>query len=163
MNAAHLHLVITHLPIFGSILGTVVMAQALWTRTNPTKIAAYTLFILSAIGASVAYLTGEEAEETVEGIPGVAEGMIEQHEEFAMFALVGMLLLGFASIAGLLLTLRKSPLTRTTAIVIWLLSLVSFGLAVRTGYLGGQIRHTEISRFYPNAGGGAVDVELDDD
>ncbi|MFM2376213.1 MAG: hypothetical protein RLZZ165_1310 [Bacteroidota bacterium] len=163
MNAAHIHLVITHLPIFGSILGAIVMAQALWTRSNPTKIAAYTVFILSAIGASVAYLTGEGAEETVEGLQGVAEGMIEQHEEFAMFALGSMLLLGLASIAGLLLTLRKSALTRTMATVILLVSLVSFGLAVRTGYLGGQIRHTEISAGTSNAGGAAVEVESDDD
>jgi uncharacterized membrane protein len=36
-------------------------------------------------------------------------------------------------------------LTRTTAFVILLISLISFGLVARTGYLGGQIRHTEIS------------------
>jgi hypothetical protein len=29
--------------------------------------------------------------------------------------------------------------------VILFLSLISFGLVARTGYLGGQIRHTEIS------------------
>jgi hypothetical protein len=43
------------------------------------------------------------------------------------------------------LTVKKSPLTRPVAIITFLISLVSFGLIARTGYLGGQIRHTEIS------------------
>jgi uncharacterized membrane protein len=53
--------------------------------------------------------------------------------------------LGLASIIGLFLTLRKSPMTRTTAFVILFISLISFALVARTGYLGGQIRHTEIN------------------
>lgn len=53
--------------------------------------------------------------------------------------------MGVASIIGLFLTFKKSPLTRTIAFVILFLSLISFGLVARTGYLGGQIRHTEIS------------------
>ena len=71
MNQTHLHLLITHLPIFGSILGGLVLAHGIWTKSNQTKIAAYNVLIISSIGAVVAYLTGEGAEETVEKIPGV--------------------------------------------------------------------------------------------
>ena len=46
---------------------------------------------------------------------------------------------------GLFLTLRKSSLTRAVALVTLFISLISFGLVARTGYLGGQIRHTEIN------------------
>ncbi len=145
MNQTHIHLLITHLPIFGSILGGLVLVHGLWTNSNQTKIAAYNIFIISAIGAGIAYLTGEAAEETVENIQGVVEATIKQHEEFALFALISLILLGVASILGLLLTIRKSPLTRTTAFVILFISLISFGLVARTGYLGGQIRHTEIN------------------
>lgn len=145
MNQAHIHLLITHLPIFGSILGGLVLAHGLWTKSNQTKIAAYNIFIISAIGAGIAYLTGEAAEETVENIQGVAKNIIEQHEDFAVFALVSLIILGVASIGGLFLTLRKSALTSTAAIVILFISLISFGLVARTGYLGGQIRHTEIN------------------
>lgn len=145
MNQAHIHLLITHLPIFGSILGGLVLAHGLWTKSNQTKIAAYNIFIISAIAAGIAYLTGEAAEETVENIQGVAKYIIEQHEDFAVFALVSLIILGVASIGGLFLTLRKSALTSTAAIVILFISLISFGLVARTGYLGGQIRHTEIN------------------
>jgi uncharacterized membrane protein len=145
MDQTHIHLLITHLPIFGSILGALVLAHGLWTKSNQTKIAAYNLFIISSIGSGIAYLTGEGAEETVENIQGVVEATIKQHEEFALFAFIALIILGIASIVGLFLTLRQSPLTRRAAFVILCIALISFGLVARTGYLGGQIRHTEIS------------------
>ena len=145
MNQTHIHLIITHLPIFGSILGGLVLAHGLWTKSNQTKIAAYNLFIISAIGAGIAYLTGEGAEESVEDMQGVVEATIKTHEEFAQFALISFIILGLASIVGLFLTLRKSPMTRATAFIVFFISIISFGLVARTGYLGGQIRHTEIS------------------
>lgn len=145
MNQTHIHLLITHLPIFGSILGGLVLAHGLWTKSNQTKIAAYNLFIISAIGAGIAYLTGEAAEETVENIQGIVEATINQHEEFALFALISLIILGLTSIVGLFITLKNLPLTRTVAFIILFISLISFGLVARTGYLGGQIRHTEIA------------------
>jgi uncharacterized membrane protein len=145
MNQTHLHLLITHLPIFGSILGGLVLLHGIGVRSEQTKIAAYYIFILSSIGAGIAYFTGESAEETVENIQGVIEATIKAHEEFALFALISLIILGVSSILGLFLTLRKSPLTRAIAFVILFISLISFVLVSRTGYLGGQIRHTEIN------------------
>lgn len=162
MDQTHIHLLITHLPIFGSILGAFVLAHGLWTKSNQTKMAAYNLFIISAIGSGIAYLTGEGAEERVENIQGVVEATIKQHEEFALFALISLIILGVASIFGLFLTLRKSKLITTTAFVILAISLISFGLVARTGYLGGQIRHTEISSSN-NLNSTPIEYEGDDD
>ncbi len=145
MNQTHVHLLITHLPIFGSLLGGFVLAYGLLSKSNNTKIAAYFLFIISAIGAGIAYSTGEAAEETIEDIQGVVEATIKTHQEFALFALLSLLVLGVAAVLGLVFTIKKSPLTRTTAFVILLIALISFGLVARAGYLGGQIRHTEIT------------------
>ena len=145
MDQTHIHLLITHLPIFGSILGGLVLAYGLWTKSNQTKIAAYILFIISSIGAGIGYLTGEAAEETVENIAGISKNLIEQHEDFAVIALVSLIVLGVASVVGLFLTSRKSQFTRAVAVVVLFISLISFGLVARTGYLGGQIRHTEIN------------------
>lgn len=145
MNPTHIHLLITHLPVFGTILGAVVLAHGIFLKSYQTKVAAYNVFNISAIGAAIAYLTGEAAEETVENISGIAKNAIEKHEDFAMYALASMLFLGVMSIAGLLLTIKKHVFTANIAVVILLFSLISFGIAARTGYLGGQIRHTEIS------------------
>jgi uncharacterized membrane protein len=145
MNQTHVHLLITHLPIYGSILGFIILAYGLWTKSNQTKIAAYIVFIISSIGAGIAYLTGEAAEETVEDIQGIAKKMIEEHEEFAIVALVSLIILGLVSVIGLFLTLKKPLLTKTIAWVILFTSIISFALVAWTGYLGGQIRHTEVN------------------
>ena len=144
MNQTYLHLIFSHLPIFGSILGGLVLAHALWTKSNQTKIAAYYLLIISSIGAGVSYLTGEGAEETIENLQVVSESIIEKHEDFALYALIGLIILGLSSLIGLFVTLKKHSLIRVVAIFTLVLSLVSFGLVARTGYLGGQIRHSEI-------------------
>src|SRR5665647_89361 len=154
MDQAHLHLVITHLPIFGSILGAFVLGYGIWSKSNQTKIAAYFLFVISAIGTGIAYLTGEGAEEAVEEIPGVAENLIKQHEEFAMFALVGLIVLGISSLVALYVTYKNTSFIKTTSFATLFISLISFALVARTGYLGGQIRHTEISTgAVQNSGG----------
>ena len=145
MDQTHIHLLITHLPIVGSILGAVVLGHGLITKTDQTKIAAYLLFIISSIGAGISYITGEAAEETVEDIAGVSKNLIEQHEELAVFALVSLIALGIVSIIGLFITSKKYRYSRTVAVVVFIISLISFGLVAGTGYLGGQIRHTEIN------------------
>lgn len=145
MNPMHLYLLISHLPIFGSILGGFVLACGLWAKSDRTKIAAYYVLIGAVIGAGIAYLTREAAEGTVENIPGIAKNMIDQHEDFAVFALVFLTILGIGSVVGLFLTLKKSWLTRPMAIAVLFISLIGFGMSTRTGYLGGQTRHTEIN------------------
>ena len=88
--------------------------------------------------------------------------MIDEHEDFAVLALVSLITLGIASIGGLFLTLRKSALTSTAAIVILFISLISFGLVARTGYLGGQIRHTEINSSNTTTQGQSGESEDDE-
>jgi len=149
MNQTHIHLLINHLPIFGSILGGLVLAHGLWTKSNQTKIAAYNVLIISSIGAVIAYLTGEAAEETVENIQGISKAMLDQHEDASVYALAALIILGVASLIGLFLTLKKSSFARTIAVVTLFISLISFGIIARTGYLGGQIRHTELNSATP--------------
>jgi uncharacterized membrane protein len=163
MSQVHLHLLITHLPVFGSILGALVLGYGLWAKSNQTKNAAYCIFIISAIGAAIAYLTGEGAEEAVEKIQGVSENMIELHEDAAMYALISLIALGVMSIVALAVSRFKNSLIKPTAIVVLILSLISFGLVTRTGYLGGQIRHTEIASGAIQSNGGAEGGEKDDD
>ena len=163
MSQVHLHLLITHLPVFGSILGALVLGYALWVKSNRTKIAAYFIFIISAIGAAIAYFTGEGAEEAVEKIQGVSENIIKLHEDAAMYALISLIALGVMSVVAMVVSRIKTSFIRTTSIFVLIISLVSFGLVARTGYLGGQIRHTEIANGAIQNIGGAERGEKDND
>ena len=159
MSQVHLHLLITHLPVFGSILGALVLGYGFWTKSIQTKNAAYFIFIISAIGTGIAYLTGEGAEDTVEKIQGVSENMIEIHEDAAMYALISLIALGIMSVIALMVSRFRTSLIRATSIITLALSLICFGLVARTGYFGGQIRHTEISAATSQNNGGGAGVE----
>ena len=144
MDQTHIHLMITHLPIFGSALGGFVLIHGIWTKNNMTLIAAYNVLIISAFGAGIAYGTGEAAEETAEHIQGISKTLIEEHSDSAMISLIALIIVGLISLIGLFVTLRSLRLTRSFALFTLFLCLVAFGVIARTGYLGGQIRHTEV-------------------
>lgn len=153
MNQTHIHLLINHLPIIGSMLGAVVLLYALIIKSDHTKMAAYILFVISSIGANIAYFTGEGAEESVENLQGVVEATMKHHETFALYALIALIILGLFSVVGFILTQRKSYMSLKAAYIILFVSIISFVLVARTGYLGGQIRHTELdstSISYPS-------------
>jgi len=145
MNEAHLHLLTNHLPIIGSILGGLVLFHGLWTKNNQTKIAAYYVIIISAIGAGVTYITGEGAEEAVEHLQGISRKIIHEHEEFAEVSIIAIIISGVAALLGVYLAFKNSRHSRNIAWATLFISLISFGLMARTGYLGGLIRHSEIS------------------
>lgn len=145
MNQTHLHLIITHLPIFGSILGAIVLVYGIWSKSNQTKTAAYFLFIISAIGAVIAYTTGEGAEDTVEKIQGISKNLIDEHEDSAFFSLISLIILGVGSLFSLIITYKNSKYSGMASKVMLIISLISFAILARTGWLGGKIRHTEIN------------------
>jgi uncharacterized membrane protein len=145
MDQTHIHLLITHLPIFGSLLGTLVLGYGMWKKSDSTQLASYYVLIISALGAVIAYITGEGAEETVENIQGVSENAIEQHADFAVYALIALIAVGIVSLLGVYCKITKSSFAKPIATVTLVVALLSFGLVARTGYLGGQIRHTEIA------------------
>ncbi|WP_243751666.1 DUF2231 domain-containing protein [Niastella caeni] len=136
---------ITHLPIYGSILGALVLTYGLITKSEHVKMAACFVLFISALGGVIAFSTGEAAEETVENIQGISKNLIEEHEEFAEVTFSVIIALGIASLAGLLLIWKKSKLTNAVSVVALILSLVCVGMSSWTGYLGGKIRHTEIA------------------
>lgn len=144
MTQAHIHLMINHLPIFGSIIGAFILMYGTWTKSSSTKSASYFVLIASALGAVTAYLTGEGAEDTVKNIIGVAKTSIDAHEDFAIFALISCIILGLSAIIGLFLAAKKQESSDKYANVVLIIALLTFLITARTGYLGGQIRHTEL-------------------
>ncbi len=83
MDATHFHLVSTHFPIVGTIIGIGILAYGNYSNNDSIQKVALITFIAMAILTIPVFLTGEEAEETVEHISGVSETIIEEHEELA--------------------------------------------------------------------------------
>jgi uncharacterized membrane protein len=143
-NPAHLHLMLNHLPVIGTAFGLGLVGWALLRRSEELKKISLGIFIIVALLAIPAYLTGEPAEELVENLPGVSKTSIEQHEEAAQVAFAGVLIVGVAALGGLLFFRRDKAIPNWLAIIVLVLSLIVFVLMARTANLGGLIRHTEI-------------------
>lgn len=145
MDATHLHLILTHFPIVGTIIGIGILAYGLLAKNNEVKKVALAIFVLMSILTIPVFLTGEEAEETVENIAGVSEQVIEIHEELAEKAIWLMGLLGVVSLINFIVIFKKLAYAKTLSIITLIVSLGTFGLFAKVGSTGGEIRHTEIS------------------
>lgn len=144
MDATHLHLVLSHFPIIGTIIGIVILAYGQISKNIETQKVALVTFILMALFTIPVFLTGEGAEETVENITGVSEQLIENHEELAEKAIWLMGLLGILSIISFFAIIKKLSFAKTITLITLIVSLGTFGVFAQLGNLGGQIRHSEI-------------------
>jgi uncharacterized membrane protein len=154
MNPAHWHLMLNHVPVLGTAFGMALIAWALVRKSEELKRVSLGVFVIIALLAIPAYLTGEPAEEIVEHLPGVSEASIEEHEDAAKFAFAGVLVLGAAALGGLVIFRRGRPAPTWVAVVALVLSVIVFAMMVRTANLGGLIRHPELrSDFHAQAEG----------
>ncbi len=166
MDATHLHLILTHFPIVGTIIGIGILGYGQFTKNIDIQKIALVTFIVMAILTIPVYLTGEEAEETVEHIAGISEHFIENHEELAEKAVWVMGLLGILSLINFFALIKKLSFAKTISIITLLVSIGTFGLFAKVGSTGGEIRHSEIRST--NAGNtmtnnGENEEEEDDD
>jgi uncharacterized membrane protein len=140
----HLHLLLTHAPIFFSLIGLGILVAAAVRRSSDLRVTAYCLLVLAGLLTIPVYLTGEASEDTVKQLAGVTETTIEQHADAAKLSLIGSELLGLLALFGLL-SKRIAPkvMTATTTVVLLVGAVVVLSFA-NTANLGGQIRHTEI-------------------
>lgn len=144
MNPTHVHLLLTHFPIIGTLLGTGILAYGVFSNNDTAKKIAFATFILMGILTIPVFMTGEPAEETVENLAGVSENIIEEHEELAEKAIWLMGLLGIFSLFNFIALARKTAVVKTITFATLVVSLATFGVFAKVGNLGGQIRHTEI-------------------
>lgn len=144
MNPAHLHLMLNHIPVLGIVFGLGLLLAGVWRKSEELKKTALVVFVIVALLAIPAYLTGEPAEDVVERLPGVSKQIIEQHDETATVAFTGVIVVGVAALSGLLLFRRGNKVPNWFGSLMLAASLIVSGLMAWTANLGGQIRHTEI-------------------
>ncbi|HET9449301.1 MAG TPA: hypothetical protein VFO83_00375 [Aggregicoccus sp.] len=142
-SGVHLHLLVNHAPILGAFFALVLLLVSLVAAPDVLRRTAFVVLVATGIAAALANFSGEPAEEAVEGLPGVLESIIHEHEELGEASFIGAALLGVLAL-GALLRWRRVPVPRNAALVLLLGSAVVSVLMAYTGLLGGRIRHTEV-------------------
>ena len=157
MDLVHLHLMLNHVPVLGVVFAFVVGVIGFLFKSKAVTRVALGMLVFAAIVAVPVYLTGEPAEEVVDGLAGVSEAVIEQHESAATFSLILAGVTGaFALLALLFGRSLTSKLPGYLVAVTLLAALVATASMLWTANLGGQIRHSEIRTA---ANGGTSDAE----
>ena len=144
MNPAHLHLVLNHIPLVGIGFVILLLIIALLRRSNELINISLIFVILVALWAIPAYLTGESAEEIVEGLPGISEQLIEAHEESAELAFIFIEAVGALALITLVLRRFYKKLGNILTILTLLGLIVGGGLIAWTANQGGKINQPEI-------------------
>ncbi|MCC6544770.1 MAG: hypothetical protein IT392_09760 [Nitrospirae bacterium] len=168
MNASHIHVALTHVPVIGIIFSGILLLIAFLTMDKKLQKISYWFIFFVAISAIPVFLSGEPTEGIIKKLAGVSKPMIEEHEGIAIFSFIAMIVLGLFSIIGLIIY-RKSPMFpgyfQGGMMILTLIVMVLFAY---TAYLGGHVRHSEIRPDFGISGPGhAVDVtpntDKDDD
>lgn len=144
MTAAHFHLALNHVPLFGILIGALLLGYGMWRNHEEVQKASLGLLAVAGLAAIAVYLTGEPAEEVVEGLAGVSHDAIETHEHFGLYSLVAGTVTAVASLGALIVGTLRQQLARWTVTLVLLLALATAGLIGYTANLGGKVSHPEL-------------------
>jgi cytochrome bd-type quinol oxidase subunit 2 len=145
MSAAHVHLLLNHVPILGSIFGLLVLCYGMLRKSGEIKETSLGVFVITALVTIPVYLTGDGAAQIVSNLPGVSTAIIQQHDQAATITMFAIQILGVVSLLSLWLSRRsRRELRSWMTLGVFILAMISSGLGAWTGSIGGQIRHTEV-------------------
>ena len=151
MNEAHLHMVVNHFPIIGTILAIGILIAGLLSKNRSIINTSYVLFVIGAIFGILSMNTGEGAEELVEDMPGIGWKIIHEHEELAEKMALLLDILGVLSLVGFYLQYKKNAKEKLVSYIILLIGIASLFVIQKEGTSGGEIRHTEIRKDFSNS------------
>jgi uncharacterized membrane protein len=144
MNLAHVHLLLNHIPVLGTVFGLILLIIAILRKSEELRKVCLGTFVVVTLLAIPVYLTGDPAENIVKNLPGVSKPTIDAHDDAAGASLIALSILGVVSLAGLILEWKSRPAPRWFGTLLLALSLIATGMMAWTANLGGQIRHSEV-------------------
>ncbi|MFZ4622052.1 MAG: DUF2231 domain-containing protein [Bacteroidota bacterium] len=153
-DLSHIHPMLVHFPIALLIVGFLSETAGLILKKEFFSTAGFYLLLLGALGAAVAYLTGEQAGDGITEV-GALKLALESHEGAAQLTLW---LAGIAAAVRTLIVVFKkySGLYRTAAYILFLCAVIS---VARTGFYGGELVYKHAAGVQLNIGFGAVESD----
>ncbi len=143
MNYPHLHLMLNHFPVVGTILAMLLLGWALLSRRRDYIRLSLVATLIASLSAVPAFLSGDEAHEQLEDVAGFDHDQIHEHERSADWALWIMLGTGALAAAGLWSSRGDRPVPRWSGTAAMAGLILSTSVLARTAWLGGEIRHPE--------------------
>jgi uncharacterized membrane protein len=143
VNYEHLHLLLNHFPIIGSIIGLGLFLASFFGKNEDLRRASYIVFVGIALMTIPAFMTGFAAQQMLKG-PDISDALIRRHESSALLSLWFVEGTGALALIGLWQSHETGRPSHWNVSALLLLSLLTVGLISRTGYTAGEIRHPEV-------------------
>src|SRR5258708_844237 len=144
MDFPHLHLLLNHFPIIGTMVGAGLFLISFLVRAEDVRRSSLIVFVAIALLAIPAFITGVGAQEKMVTDSSISNTLIQRHEGAAELAIWFMEITGALAAAALWQSIRKTSPARWSTAAILVFSLATVGLMARTGNTGGEIRHFEV-------------------
>jgi uncharacterized membrane protein len=149
MSLAHVHLLLNHFPIIGTMIGLALYIIALIGNSDHLKQASLLVLLLIAMSAFPTFLSGNAAATEIQHLPGVSQKLINAHQDSALLSFIFMEITGCFAWLGLWQFRRIARVPRWNLTLVLFLSVVTVLLMSTTGNTGGDIRHPEIATDMP--------------
>lgn len=150
MNGALIHLIFSHIPIMGSASTVLLILFSVFKKSKDLKQTSLWFAVITGATALAAFATGHGAEDVAKTLPGITEASIETHQQFALYFLIALMVIGLIALMGLFLSRASTSVLHKFVIVVLILNILASYLAVKTSLTGDIIRHTEISGEKPD-------------
>jgi hypothetical protein len=144
LNAAHLHLVLNHVPTIGAFVALGLLLMALIRRNEALQQIGLEVLFIVAVATLPVFVTGAAARPALKNGPAFSDTALRSHLDVAIAGFTVIELAGFAAWVALFQSSRRGRAARGVVIAAMLLLTAGLLLMARTATLGGEIRHPEI-------------------
>ena len=144
MNLAHLHIVLNHVPSIGMLVGVGLFILSLIQKNDLLKKISLQVLVAMAFAVLPTYMSGNAAQGILRQRPDVPQGLIEEHQNSALFALLFTVITGTFAWFGLWQFKRFHRPSARNSMAVLVSSGLTSAIILRTANLGGDISHPEI-------------------
>lgn len=148
LNGAHLHLMLVHFPIAGTILAVPLLLAAWFLRNETVKLVGLSLVVVLGLAVWAADKTGGMAAGVVRDLPDIQRSDIREHAMAAEWGLRALGLNALVAAYGLFAAWKTKKLPHWVFVTVTLLAIWGSTVIARVGYLGGMIHHPETKADY---------------
>jgi dolichol kinase len=140
----YIHVVLNHLPIYGTILGAFALAISLLLRSRAAQITALILTTIAAVSSYPVFVTGQRAYKTIRSTSDDAGGdWLDEHMDRAEKTIGAFYFLAALAIASLIVPI-KWPQSAVLLVALTLaMAILCSGIAAYIAQAGGRVRHPE--------------------
>ena len=140
----YIHVVLNHLPIYGTMLGAFALAISLLLRSRAAQITALILTLIAGASAYPVFVTGQRAYKTIRGVSDDAGAdWLDEHMDRAEKTIGAFYFLAALALAGLLVPIKWPKSAVPLAALTLVAAVLCFGIAVYIAQPGGRVRHPE--------------------